>query len=900
MKHNTWQLLESAILETLEDRQMMSAAPVGSVSLDTAGVLTVNSDPSRSNNVFVDFSKDGKQIQVHSDQMASSFQIGKVKKIVVNGTKYNDYLYIDPRISIPSDIHSEDGDDTIHSSGGNDNTIVTGNGNDLVFGHGYTELIQVGDGNSTVLGGPGDDTIKTGNGNDNIMDLRGNNFITLGNGADSVLTGQGNDSIQAGSGNDSINGSAGNDCIVGGSGVDTIYVGSGHKTLVGITKKDKIVSGPQGGGTTTTGTGGTGTGGTGTGGTGTGGTGTTGTGGTGTTGTGGTGTGGTGTGGTGTGGTGTGGTGTTGTGGTGTGGTGTGGTGTGGTGTGGTGTGGGGSGAVITGGGPIITVNPNATAPNPVINTLAGTRQTGMVVAVDALSTTLNSGTDLTAKYQWDFGDVGSKYNQLVGFNAAHVYDTPGDYTITLTVTNDAGGQASVTQQVTIAASTRTQIFVDPINGNDSNPGTQSAPIKTLDQGVSMLTNNTELLLLAGQKYDVTQSEHITKSNVLIGRWGTGADPILNRIQGGGVSTFWLGYMDGVTIQNITFDSPYAVTGNAAPNIGVSAIFAGGKNVTVRNCTFLNVDDAINESSSPTGVLIQDNTSPLATGLRGYFVWTVGSEQTIIGNYAANSTRQHIVRMVDADTVTVEYNDFTNLDRSAVDHDDIPKGCIEVHRAANIYISQNHVSVGDIRTGPLGLWGESTTTSTDNVVVEDNQLTDTMMFVQSGSHHIMMRDNVITRADNGPAFSVNSGNGYQSEDLTILNNTVVETGQAGHFLTLGGHIDGIVMDNNVYIAPNMMGGLCSTAPVYVTDSDLSSFTDISNNVWTNPTKMAAGVTGINFIGKTLATGSYVSPSAWNAYTQVHNDTFENAELDAGSYTVTIGTQMIGAPLARAA
>jgi hypothetical protein len=64
--------------------------------------------------------------------------------------------------------------------------------------------------------------------------------------------------------------------------------------------------------------------------------------------------------------------------------------------------------------------------------------------------------------------------------------------------------------------------------------------------------------------------------------------------------------------------------------------------------------------------------------------------------------------------------------------------------------------------------------------------------------------------------------------------------------------------------------------------------------------MAPGATGINFIGKTLATGSYLSPSAWNAYTQVHNDTFENVSLDSGSYSLTLGTELIGAPLARAA
>src|SRR5262249_1610774 len=157
-------------------------------------------------------------------------------------------------------------------------------------------------------------------------------------------------------------------------------------------------------------------------------------------------------------------------------------------------------------------------------------RQTGMSVNVNALNTKLNAGTQLTAKYEWDFGDPTSKYNNLIAYNAGHVYDTPGVYTITLTVTNEAGGQASFTQQVTIAASTRSQLFLDPVNGNDANAGSQSAPIKTIQRGQAMLKDNMELLLKAGAKYDVPASLGVGHTNVLIGRWGTGTDPVLSRI----------------------------------------------------------------------------------------------------------------------------------------------------------------------------------------------------------------------------------------------------------------------------------------------------------------------------------------------------------------------------------
>ena len=47
----------------------------------------------------------------------------------------------------------------------------------------------------------------------------------------------------------------------------------------------------------------------------------------------------------------------------------------------------------------------------------------------------------LTAHYDWDFGDSTAKFNHLTGFNAAHVYDQPGKYTVTLTVTEPPAAQ---------------------------------------------------------------------------------------------------------------------------------------------------------------------------------------------------------------------------------------------------------------------------------------------------------------------------------------------------------------------------------------------------------------------------------------------------------------------------
>src|SRR5258708_6753346 len=132
MKHNTWQLLENAILETLEDRRMMSASPLSPATLGSDGVLTVNSDGTKSTTMLVEFTPDGKHIQVRAAAQMQTFPVGQVKKLVLNGSDQADYIFVDPRISVPCDIHGGAGNDTIRAGSG-DNHIDGGDGNDFIM-----------------------------------------------------------------------------------------------------------------------------------------------------------------------------------------------------------------------------------------------------------------------------------------------------------------------------------------------------------------------------------------------------------------------------------------------------------------------------------------------------------------------------------------------------------------------------------------------------------------------------------------------------------------------------------------------------------------------------------------------------------------------------------------------
>lgn len=139
--------------------------------------------------------------------------------------------------------------------------------------------------------------------------------------------------------------------------------------------------------------------------------------------------------------------------------------------------------------------------------------------------------------YEWDFGDGSPVFH---GFNAAHVYETPGTYTCTLTVADGNGALDSATIQVTATARTNRPVYyVDSVLGNDANVGTSPGvgAWKTADKAFAGLTSNkyvpgTQVLFNRGQTFSVTSglvevTHWKTNSGWLFGAYGSGAKPII-------------------------------------------------------------------------------------------------------------------------------------------------------------------------------------------------------------------------------------------------------------------------------------------------------------------------------------------------------------------------------------
>jgi hypothetical protein len=153
--------------------------------------------------------------------------------------------------------------------------------------------------------------------------------------------------------------------------------------------------------------------------------------------------------------------------------------------------------------------------------------------------------------------------------------------------------------------------------------------------------------------------------------------------------------------------------------------------------------------------------------------------------------------------------------------------------------------------------------------------------------------------------------GYSNEaqrgidDVTINNNTVISSGDSGAFLWLIGdpahnivpEASNVTVVNNVLIARNVTGG--QSGGVFTYDADMSSFSLISNNIWSIPQSFAEKA---NYAWSYWHTSSGdLNATEWEALGVVVNDQVTTtAILTGGSYQLSLGGVTAGSQLAAAA
>jgi hypothetical protein len=457
----------------------------------------------------------------------------------------------------------------------------------------------------------------------------------------------------------------------------------------------------------------------------------------------------------------------------------------------------------------------------------------------------------LDARYEWNFGDPGSPYNRLVGWNAAHVYREPGLYTITLKITDSHGHHSIATKHVRVDPDHRGRIYVSP-TGNDANDGSSpGSAVRTIERARELLEDDTTILIQRGATYDLDSALHIEASNVHITADGSGPRPVLRWTNGSipysGIITMWWWARD-IVIENLEFDSSQPLS-----QTSVRGTHPHGNNISVINCRFDTVSCAMNTEFGVNGFLAQDNEAGM---IGAYFIWAIGRDHTYLGNHAGNSANEHTIRLGNASRVLIAHNDLRNTIKSTV-WAMLGKWC---------YVANNTLRDGRVIVGPNFAQGWAGDRFR-NFVAESNEVLDEGFVIYPGAEHLTLRNNVI-RADGQDGISIWGWLGSMDRtvrDVNIYHNTIInEHAQNGCFLRLGDDAEDIRVINNLYVAP-WLNTHNNSANVFCSDDDLASHI-FRNNLWA----LSSTSNWVHFVAE-----DGVGQNQWNALGQTQSEAYRD-------------------------
>jgi PKD repeat protein len=444
--------------------------------------------------------------------------------------------------------------------------------------------------------------------------------------------------------------------------------------------------------------------------------------------------------------------------------------------------------------------------------------------------------------YEWDFGDAGSgtwRYgrqnadgirpskNQAFGYVAAHVFEIPTTYTVTLTVTSPGGQQQIYQQEIVVQPfpGTGRTYYVSSSAGNDANAGTsEAAPFKTWNKGLNMLFSGggpARLLLNRGDAF-ITSSTFGKNSGTgpfTIGAYGSGANPVVRNTGSTNTLDFGSGLSD-VRIVDVDFNGPYP---GATPG---TALNPSSQMLLLRS-RIANHSYAVSHCCTPKSHVVLADSEFVDNEYYGTFYF-YGKHIAVLGSLFQNVDKAHLLRTGVSHSV-IGNNTFRG---GAVTQ--LKFGGIEAGRdPAYPYMEYNLVTENEfLDAGPVG-WmvtvgpqDNITDERLRNVIVERNVFqanANTGVALILNNEMMTVRDNVFDgRFDTGfigisifrrgiepppRAHRVYNNTFYRasiavnlnniSADITVLNNLAAPGGLANAVL-LDGIGSGLVAHHNLF------------------------------------------------------------------------------------------------------
>jgi len=526
-----------------------------------------------------------------------------------------------------------------------------------------------------------------------------------------------------------------------------------------------------------------------------------------------------------------------------------------------------------------------------------------LAVFFDATGTT-STGTNYPFHelgYQWNFGDAlatwdttGASKNLASGPVAAHVFESPGTYTVTLTVTN---GVDNPTRTATITVQDPNTVFSGtntvcvaatalPVAGAGGCPAGAAAVLSGDWPSIvnTVALTGKRVLLKRGDVFTGTATALLNKAGPgIIGAYGTGAKPVI-RNTGTANNSYMLRVMQGASddwrLVDLDFDGQgdvhrnflFANAGFVLSRLLMLRVDAhdlgGGISLSVGTLTTVVPDQIFLVDSTITRIYSESGTSaPQA-------VYMMGRRMGVLGNRIDDTTRgtaEHLIRVSYAERAVFSHNVLKNS-----------------HSGKEMFAIRGVCTDGTC--GPFGVGG-----ATQFMVVSSNQIeTNSYMGVQVDNaasnvpghiRDILLEGNWYkTTATGGPCIKIRAlrvtvrneicdqtnlptavGTAFQvygpftyssgasapgASDVWLYNNTFYSGGAQTNMILA--QMSGSPI-NNLVVRNNIVYGLKSTTNYIVTGGAGNTFAQDNNGIG-NPN--FASTTATSPTDLALTSGSY--------------------------------------------
>ena len=442
-------------------------------------------------------------------------------------------------------------------------------------------------------------------------------------------------------------------------------------------------------------------------------------------------------------------------------------------------------------------------------------------------------------RYTWDFGDdpnatwgpSGNRRNQATGYVAAHVFENPGLYRVTLTVTDPNGAVYNYNQGIGVLNFCGTTYYVSSSSGDDGYDGLSMArPFQSFAKAMSKLATNTRILFKRGDTWSFTAGKTISvRGPGIIGAYGTGEKPLLTQTVPGDLFAFTPGSADW---RLMDFEAHGVGNNNGG---GFVTSVASWQRCTMLNLTVDGWRTAYGNSYADT-----HSREIALANCEGRNSWScigfLGADRlAILGCYLHDCPATHVLRVWHAAKSVIS--------DSAILRPGATRQALKFHNdAASHYpptifnVICDNTFLGDTYVVAIAPQDTGSYEVVDQLLFERNVINSTPN-TQVGAYldasHLTLRNNIIN--GNGAAryfraIQISKGAANPvPESIHVYNNTIARTEES---VPPGAEFTGIQIDapasntivrSNIFYAPpshQLLGGVVNASPSTIADHNL--------------------------------------------------------------------------------